>query len=116
MLAACGTKQLASVTGICETRPRADVQMFGADPLSQNFLDETIEANVAQCDHARPAPRPDPRAAQPKPKAKPKVAAKPKPKTWLQKLTPKKQAAPEPAAAPAPVQHDPWPPIPPPGS
>lgn len=83
--------------------------MFGADPLSQNFLDDTIEANVAQCGHERPAARPDPRV---KAKAKPKVAAKPKPKTWLQKLTPKqKAAAPDPAPAAA---HDPWPPIPPP--
>jgi hypothetical protein len=46
--------------------------MFGADPVTQAFLDETIEDNVARCAHGRPAMRSDPRV-QPKAKAKPKA-------------------------------------------
>lgn len=38
--------------------------MFGADGVSQAFLDETIEDNVARCGHERPKARPDPRTVR----------------------------------------------------
>lgn len=72
IVAACGTRPLVSVEGACEGRPRAAVTMFGADAVSQRFLDETIEDNVARCRQARPQARPDPRKVveQKKPIAK----------------------------------------------
>lgn len=61
------------MTGACETRPRAEVVMYGADPTTDQFLARTIEGNIEGCAHEPPAARPDPRIpAVPKQKAKPK--------------------------------------------
>lgn len=78
LLAACGTKPFVTATGACDGRPVASVQMWGADPVSQEFLDETIESNVIGCGHAAPAARPDPRVV---------VTPKPKKKSLLRRLT-----------------------------
>lgn len=107
-LAACGTNRLASVLGACDGRPQADVVMFGLDPKSQAFLDDTIEDNVARCGHERPQARPRPVVALPKPA--PKAAPKPAPqRKWWQKKPKAKEVAKSPVFKATPVS---WPPPP----
>ena len=74
--------------------------MYGADQFSQDFLDETIEDNVARCGHARPVARPDPRLKQP-PLEKIKKRPQPKKTKDVAKAeTPPEKSAPAPAAEP----------------
>lgn len=89
ILAGCGTKPFATATGACEGRTRATVQMFGLDPISQDFLDETIEGNIIGCGHAPPAARTKPVVLV---QVAPVLKAAPKPKPakrkWYQLRTP----------------------------
>lgn len=103
-VAACGTSRVASVLGACDGRPKAGTVMYGADQISQDFLDDTIEDNVARCTHERPAARPDPRVALVQQKQAPKAIAKTKvkpkaktqPKWWQKKPKPAPKAKPLP--------------------
>lgn len=92
-MAACGTSRQASVQGACEGRPRADVTMFGLDKKSQDFIEESIEDNVARCGHVRPVARAHPSppvVAQKSPVAKTKAAKERK--KWRDYFRRKKEA------------------------
>lgn len=57
MLAACGHRPSESAASLCSVLPRAEFEIIGADPYSQAWADDTVEAGIGACGFPRPKPR-----------------------------------------------------------